>query len=123
MNKSYSRTIFYRGEMAGQNIIFTSPSEILRQIDNPLEILKYWDDVVRTHHECRGSDVTKFRRERVVNDEQPSAGYMHAGYPIVTHLDCCQMSSKECIFNLEKLKPNGNWGLFHEIGNFKISFL
>jgi hypothetical protein len=48
---------------------------------------------------------------------QPSAGYMHSGYPIVTHLDCCKPDNKECIFNFEKLKRFGNWGLFHELGH------
>lgn len=48
---------------------------------------------------------------------QASIGYMHSGYPIVTHLDCCQPTHNECIFDLKKLKPNGNWGLFHELGH------
>jgi hypothetical protein len=42
---------------------------------------------------------------------------MHAGYPIVTHMDCCQLDAPESIFNLEKLKEDGNWGLFHELGH------
>lgn len=71
---------------------------------------------MRTHHECRGSDVTSHRRERVVNDCQPSAGYMHSGYPIVTHLDVSQPNDPWCIFNAENTLKKGNWGLFHEIG-------
>jgi hypothetical protein len=104
-------------ELAGENIIFTTPSSCIRNLDNPIEVLRFWDRVVATHHECRGTNVTDSRRERIVNDIQPSAGYMHSGYPIVTHLDCCQPEYNECIFDLDKLKLNGCWGLFHEIGH------
>ena len=109
--------------MAGENIIFTTPSDCIRHIDNPAEVLKFWDAVVRTHHECRGTNVKSQRRERIVNDKQPSAGYMHSGYPIVTHLDCCEKTCPECIFDLEKLKKDGNWGLFHELGKLDKSIL
>lgn len=88
----------------------------MRHLDNPVEVLELWDKVVSTHHECRGSDVRSQRRERVVNDKQPSAGYMHSGYPIVTHLDVCQPDDKHCLFDVQKTMKNGNWGLFHEIG-------
>jgi hypothetical protein len=73
--------------------------------------------VVLTHHELRGTNVNDYRRERVVNDMQPSAGYMHSGYPIVTHLDCCQNEYEECIFDAKKLKQKGCWGLFHGESN------
>ena len=66
---------------------------------------------------CRGSDVNSQRRERVVSDKQAAAGYMHSGYPIVTHLDVCELNCGTCILNLEKMKSVGNWGLFHEIGH------
>lgn len=105
-----------RAELAGENIIFTTPSHCVRHIENPTDIVKFWDKVVETHHQCRGTQVKNYRRERVVNDRQPSAGYMHSGYPIVTHLDCCQTDHDECIFDLNKLSSNGNWGLFHELG-------
>lgn len=102
--------------MAGEHIIFTTPSECVRHLEDPIEALRLWDNVVRTHHECRGSDVKSSRRERVVNDKQPSAGYMHSGYPIVTHLDVCQPNNPHYLFDAEKFMKNGNWGLFHEIG-------
>ena len=33
-------------------------------------------------------------------------------------MDCSQPDADECIFSLEKLKPNGNWGLFVTIKIF-----
>ncbi|CAF1006076.1 unnamed protein product [Brachionus calyciflorus] len=104
-------------ELAGENVIFTTPSSCIRQIEDPTDVLNFWDRVAESHHECRGTNVKDFRRERVVNDMQPVVGYMHSGYPIVTHLDCCQRKHEECIFDLKKLMKNGNWGLFHELGH------
>ena len=106
-------------EIAGEHIIFTSPSSAIRHLENPEEVIRFWDSVVRTHHECRGTNVNDYKRERVVNDIQPSVGYMHSGYPIVTHLDCCDGDYNDCIYDIEKLKSNGCWGLFHGLYDLK----
>lgn len=60
--------------------------------------------------------MDEFKRERVVCDIQPVAGYMHSGYPIVTHLDICETDSEDYVFNIERLRQYGKWGLFHELG-------
>jgi len=52
------------------------------------------------------------RPERYVADEQISAGYMHAGYPIMTHLDAAPR-----FVDLERLSTKGDWGMFHEMGH------
>ena len=49
--------------------------------------MELWDSVVEMHVDLRGLHKAQGRREWMVTDEQPSAGYMHAGYPIVTMLD------------------------------------
>ena len=72
-------------------------------------------------HKLRGTidqlERSEYKRERIVNDIQPSHGYMHAGYPIVTHLD---ISKDE--FDTEKLLKKSDidcmkWGIFHGISN------
>jgi hypothetical protein len=46
-----------------------------------------------------------------VADLQISAGYMHSGYPIMTHLDAApRMASLEAMLK-------GDWGLVHELGH------
>jgi hypothetical protein len=48
-----------------------------------------------------------------VADQQISAGYMHAGYPIMTHLDAAAFMT-----NAADLQAGRNaWGLFHELGH------
>ncbi|CAH1240427.1 TCAF1 [Branchiostoma lanceolatum] len=84
---------------------------------NPTEMLVFWDKVVQAHHDLRGTDPSDFPRERVVADSQPCAGYMHAGYPIVTHLDIADKDSDASVLNMSLLETKGNWGLFHELGH------
>jgi hypothetical protein len=43
---------------------------------------------------------------------QISAGYMHAGYPIMTHLDAAPR-----FVELATLQRDGDWGMFHELGH------
>ncbi|XP_078696217.1 TRPM8 channel-associated factor 1-like isoform X1 [Branchiostoma floridae x Branchiostoma belcheri] len=106
-------------ELAGRHVIFTLPSTCLRDGFNPTEMLLFWDKVVQAHHDLRGTDLSDYRRERVVADRQPCAGYMHAGYPIVTHMDTADKdsSSGASVLNMSLLKTKGNWGLFHELGH------
>jgi hypothetical protein len=106
-------------ELAGENIIFTTPSKCIRHLSlkQCVDVLNFWDRVCETHHNLRSTNVKDYKRERVVNDIQPSCGYMHSGYPIVTHLDCCEPSNDQCIFDVNKLQEKGNWGLFHELGH------
>ena len=46
---------------------------------------------------------------------------MHAGYPIVTHLDVCDPKHTgihdDWVLSNESLLRKGSWGLFHEIGH------
>jgi hypothetical protein len=74
-------------DISGDLITFTLPSESVRHLKDPGSTMRHWDDVVRAHVELRGCDPSRGRGQWVVTDEQPCAGYMHAGYPIVTHLD------------------------------------
>ncbi|CAF1043285.1 unnamed protein product [Didymodactylos carnosus] len=102
-------------DIAGRHIVFNLPSASVVHIDDFDPVLEFWDRIILAHHELRGTKPT--RRERVVCDEQPSAGYMHSGYPIVTHLDVCRPDSTYFILNLEHLEKDGAWGLFHELGH------
>ena len=58
------------------------------------------------------SRVERARPERYVADEQISAGYMHSGYPIMTHLDAAPR-----FVDLARLATEGDWGMFHEMGH------
>ncbi len=45
-------------------------------------------------------------------DRQISAGYMHSGYPIMTWMDVAEL-----VVDLPRLRREGSWGHFHEMGH------
>ncbi len=99
-------------ELECPHVILSVPSEVVRNLDNPEALMKYWDRVVAAEDELAGTSADRKRPERMVCDEQISVGYMHSGYPIMTHLDV-----KEAVLDYAKLSTKGSWGHFHELGH------
>jgi len=99
-------------EMVTSRIALSFPSAWVRDIEDPTALLQYWDRVVALHDELGGMAHTRFGPERVNVDVQISVGLFHAGYP-------AQGPQKQCrgVVDLEKLKKQGNWGWFHEMGH------
>lgn len=77
--------------------------------------MEYWDRVADACADL--ATISRERRspERYVADVQISAGYMHAGYPIMTHLDAAPRMV-DLTYLADKTK-GGDWGMFHEIGH------
>lgn len=99
-------------ELAGKQVILSVPANLIRDLDDPEPLMEWWDAVVESQVAlARTSDLR--RPERIVADRQISAGYMHSGYPIMTHIDDATKTS----LNLAKLKAEGTWGFLHELGH------
>lgn len=98
-------------ELATSKIVLTVPSESVREIDDPTELLTTWDRVLDADAELAGISPARARPERFVTDEQISAGYMHSGYPIMAHLDAAAF-----VTSVDRLRADG-WGPFHELGH------
>lgn len=98
-------------ELQGSRIIITVPSAVVRALDDPEALMKVWDQIVALEDELAGTAAERQRPERVVCDQQISAGYMHSGYPIMTWMD----QTKNLVDKAHLLK--GNWGIFHELGH------
>ena len=102
-------------ELESGKMILTVPSTVVRDLDDPEALMRFWDDVADACAELAARPLERKRPERYVADRQISAGYMHAGYPIMTHLD-----ATEVMVDVERMKTNshgGVWGLFHELGH------
>ena len=102
-------------ELAGHKIILTVPSAVVRELDNPAELMRFWDRVADACAELAARPIERERPERYVVDVQISAGYMHSGYPIMTHDDVAA-----ALVDLEKLMHQGHggvWGFYHELGH------
>jgi hypothetical protein len=99
------------GELISDRVILSLPSEVLRDLDDPGAVMDVWTDVLAACAELAGSPPDRRRPERMVPDVQISAGYMHSGYPIMTHMDV-----KEAFVSPERLLE-GQWGFYHELGH------
>ncbi|MBC7350739.1 MAG: hypothetical protein H5U08_00120 [Thermogutta sp.] len=101
-------------ELVSRRIILTLPSEYVRDLDEPDRVMDFWTAVIEACDRLAGGPPRP-DAQRIVCDVQISAGYMHSGYPIMTHLDIAPV-----LVNVDRLRANGHggvWGLFHEIGH------
>ncbi len=99
-------------ELAGRTVIFTVPSSLVRDLDDPRPVMMLWDQIVAAQ-DAFVSLPRRERPERIVADMQISAGYMHSGYPIMIPID----DSIKLGLNERRLRREGAWGLFHELGH------
>ncbi len=99
-------------ELETSKVILTVPSDEVRELDDPEALMRWWDRVMDGCADLAAIPRKRARPERYVTDEQISAGYMHAGYPIMTHLDAAPR-----FVDLERLSTRGDWGMFHEMGH------
>jgi len=99
-------------ELETGKVILSVPSEKIRRLDNPDELLVLWDKILDAEADLSAIPHERKRPERIVPDVQISAGYMHSGYPIMTWLD----HSVEQSLSTKELGA-GSWGHFHELGH------
>jgi hypothetical protein len=98
-------------ELATDRIIITVPSTSVRTLDDPKTLMETWNRVLDACAELACRPFQRTRPERIVPDLQISAGYMHAGYPIMTWSDqYTKLVDTQVLLD-------GSWGLFHELGH------
>lgn len=100
-------------ELASERMIVALPSEYIRKLTNPDEVMEVWNGIIDHSAVLVGVDRNDYRAERIVFDRQTSAGSMHSSYPVAAH----QGSSAEMAVDAKLLKSEGNWGFFHEYGH------
>jgi hypothetical protein len=73
-------------DIAGRYIVFNLPSKSVAHLSSAEldRALQFWDSIVLAHHDLRGTTPT--HRERIVCDEQPSAGYMRKNIFILSSI-------------------------------------
>jgi hypothetical protein len=99
-------------ELGCESLIFTVPKSAAEKLADPAPIMRHWQAVQQANARLAGIEPNVARPMRIVNDVQISAGYMHAGYPIMTHLDVIDAQ-----FDLGEMKSLAAWGFYHELGH------
>ncbi|NWV87294.1 TCAF2 factor, partial [Machaerirhynchus nigripectus] len=99
-------------ELAVENLILTVPSDSIRHMENPRPLLTLWNEIMVAISKLAAIPAKFPRPERIVTDVQISCGWMHAGYPIMGHLD----SVKEML-DVKHMQTTGLWGPIHELGH------
>ncbi|XP_039681843.1 TRPM8 channel-associated factor homolog isoform X1 [Perca fluviatilis] len=99
-------------ELEFDNIILTVPSDVVRSLDRPDQLAAHWDEIMRGIADLASIPHKFPRKERFVTDVQISHGWMHAGYPIMTH-----KSTAAELVSIEHARSEGLWGPIHELGH------
>jgi hypothetical protein len=107
------------GELEGERLIITFSSDILRRIDNPEKLMRYWDKALSFYAELQQEPPINYK-ERFVHDVHPKIGWLHAGYPIVINRQVSEYTAG--LVPLDKGKDNdiyhaASWGHLHELGH------
>ena len=104
------------GELACDGVVLTLPAGALRTLEDPTELMSFWSSAMACYPELLGEPLHPTGRpERLVEDLQISAGWMHSGYPVMTH--GADDKDHSAAADLAKLEAEGNWGYFHEFGH------
>jgi len=99
------------GELETKKVVLSLPSSVLRNLEDPVALMQVWDETLDLVADLATIPKDRPRAERIVCDEQSSAGYMHSGYPIMTWLDMPPRLVSEA--HMRK----GDWGIGHELGH------
>lgn len=99
-------------ELESSKIILTVPARVVRRLNDPDVVMTFWDELSDAHAALATTAPDRMRPERFVADVQISGGYMHSGYPIMTHLDVA-----EHFVDVARLRSGDGWGFFHELGH------
>lgn len=101
------------GEIQGEKFIISAETSELREVRDPEWIARYWDRVLDA---CQ--DLAQWRRraypERICSDVQLTAGWMHSGYPLMTHSD---PKRPDWFLDRARMAAGEAWGIYHEIGH------
>ncbi len=99
-------------ELQGKLVTIVVPISSARKVRNAEALMKYWDEMMSQIYAFYAAPV-RSRPERYCPDVEISAGYMHSGYPIMTHIDVA-----DTMCDLFKLRGKSwTWGFYHEMGH------
>jgi hypothetical protein len=111
--------------LSGEYVAFTIPSIFIRSFSyaHIKEALEFWDSILKSEFELRGSDISKYRKEWILVDIQQRNFNMFAGYPIVGSMTSANDSipCHDFFLDIDRIRDNNKgtdgWGIMHELGH------
>ena len=103
-------------ELVGKNFAATIPADEAAAIDNPEELIRFWDNIVAELDKLTAGPKERTQPIRFVVDVESSSAAGHAGDPIVGNL----MWSRG-YWDLEHIRKEGSWELFHALAKNMLS--
>lgn len=100
-------------ELIASNIIITLHSSDIRTLSNPTSVMQYWDARVAAQDYLGNAPNPRTYPERINDDLQISAGWMHSGYPVMAYANN--------LANMVDSDPGDDWGFVHEFGHNRQS--
>jgi len=101
-------------EMETSKMILTLRSTHVRDMEDPIRLMEFWNRVLDADADLAGIDrENRARAERIAIDDEISMGWMHSGYPMMAYTEGVAAN----LVNYERLSTQGDWGFFHELGH------
>ena len=101
------------GEIQGKDFVVIAEVESLKKVDDPEWIADYWDKVLEASADLAQWEKRRYP-ERICSDVQLVAGFMHSGYPLMTHINSERL---DWAVDKVRLEKGESWGCYHEIGH------
>ncbi|MFC5449978.1 M60 family metallopeptidase [Paenibacillus aestuarii] len=114
-------------ELQSNHIMLTVPSDDIRMLDNPQQLMAKWDEIYGLYENMaglapnkplpnKGMDNWPFR---YFGDKQITNGWMQTGCPIMLYQG--ETETSKMLVNLDDIQHNG-WGFWTELGHdFQMS--
>lgn len=102
------------GEIQGRDFVVIAETVGLKKVDDPLWIADYWDKVLAASQDLAQWKWQRRYPERICSDVQLSMGFMHSGYPLMTHINAQRI---DWALDKPRLERGEAWGCYHEIGH------
>jgi hypothetical protein len=101
-------------ELATDNIVLTVPSYRIRNLNNPVKLMQFWDEVMDADADLAIIAKKRVHQERIIIDADLAYGYMFTDKDRIVSPDD---QSCEWMLNEEFIRSHGSWGTFHELGH------
>lgn len=101
------------GEIECRDFVVTSETVGLKRVDDPEWIATFWQKVMKADQEL-AQWKTRRHHERICSDVQLTCGFLHDGYPLMSHINAERF---DWAIDKEGLAGGDGWGVFHEIGH------